>query len=79
VRTVEGIAGYYAPTPDAIGLDEAAALTSFNLVLPLELPDDLHPRPSFLYTSSQRDTCGVAGQCQGKPRLQRVARRPFQF
>lgn len=49
VRTVQGIAGYYAPTPGAIGLDEAAALTSFSLVLPSELPDDLQPRPSFQY------------------------------
>jgi hypothetical protein len=49
VRAVQGIAGYYAPTDDAIGLDEAAALTSFSLVLPSNLPKDLYPRPSFRY------------------------------
>lgn len=54
VRTVESIAGYYDPSPDAIGLDEAAALTSFTLVLPSELPPDLYPRPSFRYQGSGR-------------------------
>ncbi len=49
VRTVEGIAGYYAPTPGALGLDEAAGLTSFTLVLPSDLPPDLAPRPYFRY------------------------------
>jgi hypothetical protein len=49
VRTVNGIAGYYAPTPDAIGLDEAVQLTSFTLVLPSRLPGDLQPRPFFQY------------------------------
>jgi outer membrane lipoprotein-sorting protein len=61
VRTVEGIAGYYAPASDAIGLDEAAALTSFSLVLPSKLPHDLKARPSF------RHTC-PSGQCQGPGR-----------
>jgi hypothetical protein len=54
VRTVEGIAGYYTPSPDAIGLGEAAALTSFTLVLPSQLPDDLQPRPSFRYQGPGR-------------------------
>jgi hypothetical protein len=61
VRTVEGIAGYYAPASDAIGLDEAATLTSFSLVLPSELPHDLQARPSFRYTCP-------GGQCQGPGR-----------
>jgi outer membrane lipoprotein-sorting protein len=60
VRTVEGIAGYYAPSPDAIGLEEAAALTSFTLVLPAELPEDLHTRPFFRFTGpGQAGTFGI--------------------
>ncbi len=60
VRTVQGIPGYYAPSDDAIGLDEAAALTSFSLVLPTNPPDDLKPRPSFHYTGT-----GQAGELAG--------------
>jgi hypothetical protein len=59
VRTVEGIADYYAPSPDAIGLEEAAAVTSFTVVLPSDLPDDLKPRPYFRYTCP-------SGQCQAQ-------------
>jgi hypothetical protein len=60
VRTVQGIAGYYAPSPDAIGLQEAAALTSFTLVLPAELPEDLYPRPFFRFTGpGQAGTFGI--------------------
>jgi hypothetical protein len=61
VRTVQGIAGYYAPTDKAIGLDEAAALTSFSLVLPSNLPNDLKPRPSFRYVGpgQAREIAGV--------------------
>ena len=54
VRTSQGIADYYAPSADAIGLEEAATLTSFTLVLPSELPDDLKPRPNFRYTGPGR-------------------------
>jgi outer membrane lipoprotein-sorting protein len=54
VRTVEGIDGYYAPAADAIDLDDAAALTSFTLVLPSDLPDDLQPRPHFRYQGPGR-------------------------
>jgi hypothetical protein len=63
VRTVQGIAGYYAPSDDAIGLDEAASLTSFSLVLPSDLPDDLQPRPSFRHTGDGqgRELAGVFG------------------
>ncbi len=63
VRTVQGIAGYYAPADDAIGLDEAAALTSFSLVLPTNPPDDLQPRPSFHYTGTGQahELAGVFG------------------
>jgi hypothetical protein len=60
VRSVQGIAGYYAPSPDAIGLDEAAALTSFTLVLPAELPEDLNPRSFFRFTGpGQAGTFGI--------------------
>lgn len=50
VRTVDGIAGYYAPSPDAAGLEDAAGLTSFTVVMPSILPDDLETRSFFRYT-----------------------------
>jgi hypothetical protein len=49
VRTVQGLSGYYAAQPDAIGLEEAARLTSFRLLLPTDLPPDLRARPFFRY------------------------------
>jgi hypothetical protein len=60
VRTVHGISGYYAPSLDAIGLDDAAALTSFALVLPSDLPADLESRPHFRRQGTgPADTFGI--------------------
>ncbi len=59
VRTVEGIGDYYAPASDAIGLEDAARLTSFTLVLPSSLPPDLEARPLFHYQGS--GTAGTFG------------------
>jgi outer membrane lipoprotein-sorting protein len=49
VHTVVGMGEYYASSPDAISLHEAAKLTSFSLVLPSRLPGDLQARPYFRY------------------------------
>lgn len=49
VRTIRGIGADYAPPTDTIALDDAAQLTSFTLVMPSQMPDDLQPRPHFRY------------------------------
>jgi outer membrane lipoprotein-sorting protein len=65
VRRVEGIGGYYAPISDAIGLEDAAKLTGFSLVLPSDLPSDLRPRPFFRYTCPGGHAPGNRG-CEGQ-------------
>ena len=54
VHSVAGVADYYAPSSDAIGLADAATLAGFTMLLPAQIPKDLQPRPFSRYQGTGR-------------------------